>query len=590
MKIKFHRKLTLIFCLAVALPVSAGYIYLVSHLKPYVENNLRDSLKHQLVFGGEFLEARLKDDGLSPDYQMLAEGMGRSLGLRATIIALDGTVLGDTDLTREQVSAVENHANRPELRQALKSGFGESKRFSYTVRKDMLYMAVPFGRPQAEGVLRFSVSLRAIELLQAKMHKVVGVSVAAILLVSVLLTSLVSASVSRPLSEMSQIARSMAAGDFSKKVSIHTDDEIGELARSLNAMSEQIHDKIEGLDSERAKLDLVLSSMFEGVIVTDDQEQIILMNPSLRKFFLVDTDPRGKKPIEVIRNTAVQDIVDRVIKDKQGLATEEISVSIPEEKILKVNGVPIVRNDKFEGAILVFHDITELRRLERIRQDFVANVSHELRTPISSIKGYAETLLEGAIEDRAHAKEFINIIYQDSNRLANLINDLLDLSRIESGKMQMHFTRAEPASLIRRAISVIENQARAKSIALTLDVPAGLPEIRVDETRFSQIMINLLDNAIKYTLEGGSVTVFARMANDGVQIDVSDTGIGISDKDLPRIFERFYRVDKARSRELGGTGLGLSIVKHIVQAHGGQVWVKSEAGQGTTFSFTIPAA
>jgi len=314
------------------------------------------------------------------------------------------------------------------------------------------------------------------------------------------------------------------------------------------------------------------------------------MNPSLRKIFLVDTNPEGKKPLEVIRNTAVQDIVDRIIQGRQGLATEEITINTPEEKILKVNGVPIVRNNEFEGAILVFHDITELRRLEQIRQDFVANVSHELRTPISSIKGYAETLLEGALEDKDNAKEFISIIYQDSNRLANLINDLLDLSKIESGKMKMSFVPLDTVSLIKRAVTVIENQAKAKSIALKLDIPSGLPKVKADETRISQVMINLLDNAIKYTLENGSVIISANVINNTLQIDIVDTGIGISEKDLPRIFERFYRVDKARSRELGGTGLGLSIVKHIVSAHGGQVWVKSEPGLGSTFTFTIPLA
>jgi len=286
----------------------------------------------------------------------------------------------------------------------------------------------------------------------------------------------------------------------------------------------------------------------------------------------------------------VQDIIDKIIQGKQGLVTEEIAVNMPEEKILKVNGVPIVRTDRFEGAILVFHDITELRRLEQIRQDFVANVSHELRTPISSIKGYAETLLEGALEDKDNAREFLSIIYQDSNRLANLINDLLDLSKIESGKMKMNFIPLEPVSMIRRAVAIMENQAQARSIAIKLNLTPDLPKIKADETRFSQVMINLLDNAIKYTPENGSVVITANVVNNALQIDVADTGIGISEKDLPRIFERFYRVDKARSREMGGTGLGLSIVKHIVQAHAGHVRVKSEPGLGSTFSFTIPLA
>ena len=588
MKIKIHWKLTFIFCFVVILAISAGYFYQISYLKSYIENNISNNIKRQLFLGKDFLETALNDKTNMPDFQDVAVRMGHALELRATIISLDGKVLGDTDLTREQLAVVENHAHRPEVLGALKNGFGINKRFSNTIKRKMLYMALPFGNEKIKGILRFSMPIRDIDLLEAKMRQIVAGTVIFVILLSLGLTSVVSLFVSRPLIEMSAIAQAMAKGDFSKKASFYTQDEIGELAMSLNSMSEEIKDKIEKINSERAKLDLVLLSMFEGVMVTDENEGIILMNPSLKKLFFVDFDPTGKKPLEVIRNTSVQDMVDRILKKRYHLATEEIIIPMPEEKILKVNGVPIVRNDKLEGAILVFHDITELRHLERIRQDFVANVSHELRTPISSIKGYAETLLEGALEDKKNVKEFIGIILQDSNRLATLINDLLDLSKRESGKMKMTLLLLDPVSLIKRAVAIMDNQVKTKSIALKLDLPVGLPKIKADEARFSQVMINLLDNAIKYTPERGVVTISARVVNDALQIDVSDTGIGIEEKDLPRIFERFYRVDKARSRELGGTGLGLSIVKHIVQAHGGQAWVVSEFGKGSTFSFTIP--
>lgn len=361
------------------------------------------------------------------------------------------------------------------------------------------------------------------------------------------------------------------------------------LQNDINQLTAKLEEGTDVVISEVAKLETVLSSMVEGVMVTDGKGRIVLMNPAIRKLFLVDSPPEGKISLEVVRNTEVQNIVSTLLKGEQKLRTEEILVYLPEEKVLKVNGAIVMKDRKIEGSVLVFHDITELRRLERIRQDFVANVSHELRTPISSIKGYSETLLEGAIEDKDNAKDFISIIYKESNRLAKLIDDLLNLSKIESNGMKMVFLPVDVLSVINRIVSIIDKQAKLKSISIRIDALSGLRKVLADETRLSQVILNLLDNAIKYTHENGviTITVLSRDVKF-IQVDVSDTGIGIPEKDLPRIFERFYRVDKARSRELGGTGLGLSIVKHIIHAHGGEVWVKSEPGKGSTFSFTIP--
>ncbi|MDD5772357.1 MAG: ATP-binding protein [bacterium] len=367
------------------------------------------------------------------------------------------------------------------------------------------------------------------------------------------------------------------------------DQLIKDLNISLRKYKADVKEKIRTEDLGQAKLETVLSSMFEGVLVVDKKREIILMNPSLKKKFVVDSPPEGKRPLEVIRNSLVHDIIDNTLSGKF-MISKEITLTYPEKKVLEINGEPIIINNILEGAVLVFHDITELRRLEDLRQDFVANVSHELRTPIASIKGYTETLLDGAIEDKNNAKDFLRIIHEDSDRLAKLIDDLLDLSRIESGRMKMVFAPVEPGSLIKRSTAIIENQAKARSISIEINIPGNIPKILADETRLSQVLINLLDNAVKYTPEGGSVIITGFVNKNFLQINITDTGIGIPEEDLPRLFERFYRVDKARSREMGGTGLGLSIVKHIVQAHGGEVFVRSDLGQGSTFSFTIPLA
>ncbi|MFA5039588.1 MAG: ATP-binding protein [Candidatus Omnitrophota bacterium] len=364
-----------------------------------------------------------------------------------------------------------------------------------------------------------------------------------------------------------------------------------DMSRLLGETRSSLAQEEEAGGAGEAKLGAILFSMTEGVLVVDRQGEILLINPSLRKTFFVEGRTEGKKPIEALRNVTVQDVVDKILsRASQALISEEITLVLPQETIFHVNGAPVIRNNAVEGAVLVFHDITELRRLERLRQDLVANVSHELRTPLSSIKGYAETLLEGALEDKANARDFLQIIHKDSERLSKLIEDLLDLSKIESGQMKMTFVSQDLAAVIRRCVAVLDNQARSKSILLENGVPSDLPRIMADETRLSQVVLNLLDNAIKYSGEGARIEIAAFPSGNFIQVDVKDTGIGIPEEDRARIFERFYRVDKARSREMGGTGLGLSIVKHIVQAHGGKVWVSSEQGKGSIFSFTIPVA
>ncbi|MEA3307752.1 MAG: ATP-binding protein, partial [Elusimicrobiota bacterium] len=310
---------------------------------------------------------------------------------------------------------------------------------------------------------------------------------------------------------------------------------------------------------------------------------------TLRKLFNIDQNFKGKNTLELMRNIEIQEITEVVLKLKEGFKSKEISILIPEEKILLINAVPIMKAGICDGAVLVFHDITDLRRLEKIRRDFVANVSHELRTPVCSIKGYSETLLEGALHDKNNAEDFLKIIHSDSERLAKLIDDILDLAKIESDKFALDLKSCDIKEIIKRIISGMSIRAKAKSLDINVRIPGNITTIMADENRIAQVLVNLIENALKYT-ERGEISISALEKDEFLQINVSDTGIGIPKKDIPRLFERFYRVDKARSKELGGTGLGLSIVKHIVYAHNGKISVESAQGKGSVFSFTIPKA
>ncbi len=588
MKINLHWKLTVFFCSAVMVGLLLGYFYLSSHLTAYLERDLQKNMKREITLVRDFVETHQSDQTGLFDAQVMAHRMGSKLDLRVTIVGLDGKVLGDSDLDDAALKTVENHGARIEIKDALKTGWGVSKRYSYTLKKYLLYVASPFGQGRTAGVIRLAMPLTDVEILEEGSVKIVAVAIFLIFIFSLGFTSIVAVIVSKPLREMSIVARAMAVGDFTRHPSIRSRDELGDLAHALTYMSDEVRDKLRTIERERARLDAVIESLSEGLMVVNEKGAVLLMNAALRKFFLISGKVDGRRVAEVIRNSAVTDMVDCLVLGGERLVSREITAELPEEKVFRVNAVQVRVADKLEGAVLVFHDISELRRLEKVRQDFVANVSHELRTPVASIKGYTETLLGGAMDDPQAMKEFLGIIHNNSDRLVNLINDLLDLARIESGKMKMTLIPVDAAGVIRKCVAILEKAVEAKRLTIVLDLPATLPKVLADEARLSQVFLNLLDNAVKYTPADGQIIVRALPGDKNIHFEVIDSGIGIPEKDLPRIFERFYRVDKARARDVGGTGLGLSIVKHIVAAHGGEVAVHSSPGHGTTFSFVVP--
>jgi two-component system phosphate regulon sensor histidine kinase PhoR len=402
-------------------------------------------------------------------------------------------------------------------------------------------------------------------------------------------------SLTHPILEVAQKAIQLVSSTFGKEVQVSSTDELGSLSKVISEMGIQFRNQIEEISKEKDYLQTILKGMVEGVLVVDGRGRILTVNDALRHLLSLSSDVSDKMPLEIIRNAELEGAIRKAIHDGENIALE-LDLDKSGEKTIEVNVVSILPSNKrmdedsegIRGAIAVFHDITRLKQLEKIRQDFVANVSHELRTPLTTIKGYAETLLEGALkEDRAF--QFVQVIKRHTDRLTKIVEDLLMLSKIETKEFNLKMDVISVRDSIDDIIDFVKNPAEKKKISLSRnEIPSSLA-VQADRDYLEQILINLLDNAIKYTPEGGRVTVSAieRDSKD-IQFSVEDNGIGIPKEDLSRIFERFYRVDKGRSKELGGTGLGLSIVKHLVQAHGGRVWVESQIGKGSTFYLTLP--
>jgi two-component system phosphate regulon sensor histidine kinase PhoR len=533
--------------------------------------------------------------------QTLRELARRSL-TRITLVAADGRVLADSAVPDDELDTVENHRTRPEIEQAIATGAGTDLRASRTTGERMLYRAVRLDEPGPEGspmILRLGLPMTALDRELATLKNSLVLAFSSAFLIAVGLTVWLARNLTKPLSDMAATARRLASGDHTIRLRTTSRDEVGQLAETLNQMTDQLRTKIEELSEDRSQLLAMLTSMVEGVIVLDCRGRVLQVNPALERMFNVTrAETRGRQFSEIIRHPELNALVSTILASKTG---QEVEIVLGASgRCLHIEASVAGCTQENEAcAVLVFHDITELRRLEKIRKDFVANVSHELRTPLTSIKGYVEALLDGAKDDPDTAVSFLNIILKQSDRLNLILEDLLELSKIESGQVSFKQVPLDIRSAIERTLSAMKPIADKKGHRLLATVEPDLPCVVGDEDRLVQVLTNLLDNAIKYTPEQGTITVAARAAKSeagdtgsskAVELSVTDTGIGIPEQDRPRVFERFYRVDKARSRELGGTGLGLAIVKHIVEGHGGQVWVEGNLPRGSRFVVRIPTA
>ena len=504
---------------------------------------------------------------------------------RITVIRSDGQVLADS---QSDVRTMENHAGRPEIREALAKGEGRSVRHSVTLKQDFLYYAVR--QDVAAGppiVLRFAIPLASAKQSLGLFRRSLWLASLVILLVAGMVCLLVSRGLSDRVERLREFSRRVAEGDFRPLPGGPSGDALEALCASLNQTAARMDRTIRTLTEERNLSSAILGSMVEGVAVVNGAERLVFANQGFADILELDVPPRsGSALVEIVRQTEMIEAVRQVLAGEPRVEAEIVTGTLRQHFFAAT--VAAVRAGETSGAVVVLHDITELRKLERVRRDFVANVSHEFKTPLTAIQGFSETLLAGAIDDPQNRERFLGIILEHSRRLARLTDDLLKLSKMDADRLELEIRRVSVAELIESCLETAQHRAAEKDIRVHLSQSKDLPDIAGDRRRLAEVLQNLLDNATQYTLAGGRITLSAEARDADVIFTVSDTGIGIPKADQSRIFERFYRVDAARSREAGGTGLGLAIAKHLVEVHGGRIWVTSEIGQGSEFRFSVP--
>ncbi|HAX16991.1 MAG TPA: hypothetical protein DCY00_00105, partial [Actinobacteria bacterium] len=511
----------------------------------------------------------------SEELDKLVKMLGNKIQTRITVIVPDGTVLADS---QENPKLMVNHGTRTEIAQALEGKTGRFLRESETLRKQMLYIAVPVKKNyKILGVVRLSLFLKDINsTINHVRTKILEISLLVVAL-SLLISTLFSRSLSRPIRELSSVSRKIANGDFNARVFLKRRDELHELADNFNTMAVDMKKLFDDLKNQKEELDSVISSLQEGILVLDSEERVILTNDSFRKIIKNNIKER-QFYWEFFRIPQFDELVKK-IKSTRNNVSEEISF---DNKTFSCNGTFL--SARKEVAV-IFHDITSIRNLEKIKTDFVSNISHELRTPLTAIKGFVETLQSSVVSEEN--KHYLDIVSRNTDRLVSIINDLLFLSELEEKSLKIDLIEVDLKSLLKKIIRIFEQKLKEKSLSLKLDIEEELPLIKADPFKLEQIFINLIDNAIKYT-EKGNIEISVKKKENSIEIVFEDTGIGIPAEHISRIFERFYVVDKSRSKKLGGTGLGLSIVKHIVSLHEGSITVKSSHGIGTKFIVTLP--
>ena len=555
----------------------------------FIERELRTGLTRWIE---EDLMAETQIIALMPEGEIEKQSQALAERSRARVTLIDARGLVTLD-SNGQTKDLDNHLNRSEIQEARVKGKGTATRYSRTLKMDMLYVALPlYEGSHLKGYLRLSRPLLEVDRSVDKLRFSIFQVLLLIIILSMIVAFIFSMKVISPIQEIEAFTDKIRKGDVSGMLMIDSRDEIGQLSKNINDMVAELQEKIRVANEEKWKLRAAFASMVEGVMVLDSQNRIEGLNKGMAEMIGREyADIIGKTPMEAFRNIALQDALNR-FRQAGEIVLEEITLGDENPMILDVN-ISAVKSlpGQDPKTMIVFHNVTRLKKLEQVRADFVANVTHEIKTPLTAIIGFVETLQQGAIDDRVKAQKFLLTIHENAQRLNRLVDDLLTLSSIELGETKLHLEGLALEDVFETALTLISLRAALKNVRIQRDVQPGLPMVRADRDRLVQILVNVLDNAVKFTPEGGSVSITASPEVQGsVVIKITDTGIGISKSELPRLGERFYRIDKTRSREMGGTGLGLSIVKHLMKAHEGSMEIESTLGKGTTVSLHFPVS
>lgn len=577
-----------------AVLISVALAILAAYLARTVRQNELNALQQNLLRQGGLIAGILAPRWSELDeaeLDELVQTWSEELQARITIIDADGAVLADSQL---ELSLLDNHHDRPEIVLARQNGQGANIRSSQTIGTEMLYAAVPVtDRDGAQiGYARLALPLSVVEEMLSRLLRPILTTALVLTLVAILLATVIAERTARPVDRLTKAVGRLAGGDLNARIMVHSNDEIGRLTRAFNEMGDELRNKVDNLANERSRLATILEHMADGVVITDLTGFIQLINPAACELLGIRADQAaGRSFAQVVRHYRIIEVWQRCRLDGQR-QTEAIELGPAtrggESLFLQI---VVTRQTDPQGAssyLVIFQNLTPVRRLETVRRDFISNISHELRTPLASLKAVIETLRDSAMDDPPAARRFLDIADVEIDALTQMVLELLELSRIESGRVPLRLQPTSTLDIVQPVVSRLSAQASRKELTLVVEVDDSLPSVLVDNQRMQQVLGNLVHNAIKFTPEGGTITISAREEAGAVIARVGDTGVGIPPADLNRIFERFYKADRARSG--GGTGLGLAIARHLVEAHGGRIWAKSKEGKGSSFFFTLPVA